>query len=477
MRQTQYGKARDHIRELISELKSLNKDLLPTESELTRRFKLGRNTIRKFIAELVAEGVVERIPGKGTFIIEKKKSISFLTWVGSEAQAIHDAINSMIRDFDMKFSACTVNYQTIPHFKYTDSVIRRFTDCAPVDLVQVNQFWLSEFHKMNLLRPIEDIIAQDNIRRRYSNDIESCILDDQLYAINWTLCPLVLYYNKVVLERAGLDPDNPPKTLDELKEMSLKINRSSDQNTSGMMIPLTPQAYNISYLYPFLLAFGGGLQDLMKNLIIDCDGNINALRWLTDLHEQCSSTGARTISEARIMFATNHLGFWIDGPNLRGLLPQLSNRGEDINQDYGVSKIPVGLSGRSESTLLSHSLAVTKKCKDPELANSWIEQLTTNKQNAILYFKCSGMIPCIRDILHDPYFLSDPFASVVIDQLDTASLLPIKHKLFVDSLPFISYVFSKIILERRKPEEELKKLLDIINMFSELSSFRYAIDL
>jgi len=476
MIQTQYDKARDQIQQLISELRSLNKDLLPTESELTKRFKLGRNTIRKFIAELVAEGALRRIPGKGTFIIEMRKSISFVTWVGSEAHAIDDAIGSMIRDFETASHADAIQYQTIPFFKYCDSVFKRFAECAPVDIVQLNQYWLADFERRSLLSPIEDIIAQDNIRRRYSNDIQSCMINDRLYAINWTLCPLVLYYSKPLLERAGLDPGKPPKTLDELKEMGARINHSSDRNVSGMMIPLTPHAYNIAYLYPFLLAFGGGLQGPINNLILDCEGNIKALRWLSDLYEQCSSAGARTISEARIMFATNHLGFWIDGPNLRGLLPQLSNRGADVHADYGVCEIPVGPSGRSESTLLSHSLAVTTRCRDLELASRWIEQLTTNKRNAILYYEKSGMIPCIRDILHDPYFLSDPFASVVIDQLNTASLLPVRHRLFSDSLPFISYVFSRIILDRRRPEEELARLLDVINMLGEISSVRYSMD-
>ena len=34
------------------------------------------------------------------------------------------------------------------------------------------------------------------------------------------------------------------------------------------------------------------------------------------------------------------------------------------------------------------------------IASRWIEELTTNRHNAILYYEKSGMIPCIRDILH-----------------------------------------------------------------------------
>lgn len=43
-------------------------DLIPSERELTERFKMSRSTIRKAINELVYEGCLIKVQGKGTFV-------------------------------------------------------------------------------------------------------------------------------------------------------------------------------------------------------------------------------------------------------------------------------------------------------------------------------------------------------------------------------------------------------------------------
>ncbi|MGB3534864.1 MAG: phosphonate metabolism transcriptional regulator PhnF [Microcoleaceae cyanobacterium] len=45
-------------------------DKLPTETQLTQRFQVNRNTIRKAIATLKSEGLLRVIQGQGTFVAE-----------------------------------------------------------------------------------------------------------------------------------------------------------------------------------------------------------------------------------------------------------------------------------------------------------------------------------------------------------------------------------------------------------------------
>jgi sn-glycerol 3-phosphate transport system substrate-binding protein len=57
---------------------------------------------------------------------------------------------------------------------------------------------------------------QPNIAGYYS-------VDDKLWSMPFNTSMPVLYYNKSLFEKAGLDPENPPKTLDEVRTAAEKL--------------------------------------------------------------------------------------------------------------------------------------------------------------------------------------------------------------------------------------------------------------
>ena len=177
--------------------------------------------------------------------------------------------------------------------------------------------------------------------------------------------------------------------------------------------------------------------------------------------------GVKDITEGRMLFAADRIGFWVDGPWLRGLFRQMSGFKRDFDSHYGVARIPVGPSGRSESILWNHSLAISADCRHIESAYKWIEFLTTEEESARCHFRVLGMLPPMRDFLHTPFFSEEPFSAVCIEQMDSVSSFPVGHPLFNKSIPFISQVVSGIITESLAPVERLAFLKEIVQIINQ----------
>ncbi len=65
-----YQTLREHLRDEIAAGRYRDGTRLPTESELVSHHGLSRQTVRRAFQDLVAEGIVYRVPGRGTYASE-----------------------------------------------------------------------------------------------------------------------------------------------------------------------------------------------------------------------------------------------------------------------------------------------------------------------------------------------------------------------------------------------------------------------
>ena len=81
-----YEQLRDGLKRQIQKGELQVGDLLPSENELCEKFSITRTTVRKALDELLKEGFIEKHKGKGSCVIERRKSLGLLNVKGfSEA--------------------------------------------------------------------------------------------------------------------------------------------------------------------------------------------------------------------------------------------------------------------------------------------------------------------------------------------------------------------------------------------------------
>src|SRR5688500_20248784 len=76
-RALKHVQVREHVRSLIEAQPP--GAAAPSERELVARFGVARMTVRQALDALVAEGLLERIPGRGTFLAQPPKAAGRLT--------------------------------------------------------------------------------------------------------------------------------------------------------------------------------------------------------------------------------------------------------------------------------------------------------------------------------------------------------------------------------------------------------------
>lgn len=466
MAESQGFRAERQILALIEGLWSQNRDRLPTEAELVAELGIGRHTLRKAIDKYVTAGMLEKIQGKGTFLVTRKKEINFSGWIGTEPPG-DVFIEHMISSFESRAPDLGLRYTPIPYYQTVDHLIKSALSGKMPDVMQLVPHFIDILHDFEVLQPLDRYINHNDLRKRYPIDVESGRIEKKILSLSWALSPFVLYCNKVALRKSGLDAETVPGTLEELHRICRAVNSGGDSDTWGICLPLATSDPIFLWLYPYFLSFKGGFSDSLGNIIIDSDQNAAALRWISSLYHEGAVPGVKGVIDGRMLFAADRIAFWIDGPWMKGLFHHLSSDRETFDSHYRIARIPAGPSGRSESVLFSHNLAVSNRCEDVASAYRWIDFLTTNEEIIRYYFQSAGCLPPMRDILNKPFFRNDPFASVCIDQMETVSAYPLNQRLFTYSISFVSQAIQKIVVGGRDPEEMLRELRDIIQMIEQ----------
>ncbi len=129
-------------------------------------------------------------------------------------------INSIIDTFEVANPDIKINWVDVPYDAFQQKLIASIASGNPPDLVNMNTPWVIDFAAQDALSPIDEFINEIEKYVYLPNYWETTVIDGKSYAIPWYLSPQILLYNKQIFEEAGLDPNVPPKTWDEIIEYS-----------------------------------------------------------------------------------------------------------------------------------------------------------------------------------------------------------------------------------------------------------------
>ncbi len=150
---------------------------------------------------------------------------------GLNSEAVGSGNAEMIAALEEMYPGLTINAQTTPGTTgySTQDVTKLLAAIAagnPPDAAVLDRFTAAQFAARGALQSLDDLIVKQGIdMAEYAPyTVDEVTFLDKIWAIPTGTDTRLLYWNKDVFAEAGLDPETPPDTWDQLLEMAAKLN-------------------------------------------------------------------------------------------------------------------------------------------------------------------------------------------------------------------------------------------------------------
>lgn len=258
------------------------------------------------------------------------------------------------------------------------------------------------------------------------------------YQLPWKTNPFMLYYNKKVFKKAGLDPEKPQlKTYADVlaAAKAIKDTRAADV---AIYPPATADYTNVLFdFYPFYLANSGGKQFIAdgKATFTSPEGKETLQFWQTLYAQGYSSAEAYSGDMWAGPFADGVAAMGVAGPWGKGQF--------DGKVDFGVVPLPTAAGKAAEATSTfadSKNIGLYAACDNKQTA--WeFAKFATNDKNDLALLETTGQFPTRTDVtrLAGDFLAKNaffrPFAASVPLAVDvpTVAGLPEKMQAFRDA--------------------------------------------
>ena len=109
-----------------------------------------------------------------------------------------------------------------------------------VDIIQHTFGTLDASRESLGIKAYEDVFSAEELKEHFNGIAENALalgkIDDKTYGLAFTFSTPILYINGKLFEDAGLDPDSPPKSWDEMLAMAKMIKEKTGKDGFGQRI-------------------------------------------------------------------------------------------------------------------------------------------------------------------------------------------------------------------------------------------------
>jgi len=391
----------------------------------------------------------------------KKTVIRYWTgWTGREMESqkkIIKKFNDTHPDIEVQINTVASSYEKVKI---------AFASGSPPDVCSA--IWgneLASYAMRGALTPLDSYIEKSGRHGdEYMPGVWSMFqYGGHIWALNVTTNSSFMLYNKKMFREAGLDPDNPPKTVADFDKVNAALAKI-DKNGNVLQFGLRP-----SNLMVWAYAFGGHWYEPDKHLVTaDDPHNIKALKWLASYNRKYD---CRRIDSFNQVFASGTYGDQYAG--LYGLFSKkvgILLTGEwsydniqrfatkDFEYGFFATPYPVD-GGRPNSLTVDGSVfVIPKDSRHKDAAWTFLNYMTQPDQIRQFCTDISN-IPPLKKVAMEPHFMDVPMYRFAVDLVAGPNAFgPPQMPTWPYYLAEILRTEEKAVFDKQDPEKALKEL-------------------
>lgn len=197
-------------------------------------------------------------------------------WTGFEFEAMQRVVDMFNESQDR------IYVELLSTSQIERKVIVSIAGGNPPDVAGIFSEFVPVLVHMNALYPLDGYLERAGIDggKDFINSYwRVCKHEGFTWAIPTTGAALAYHYNKKAFRDAGLDPNNPPKTLEDLEALEPLLNEvTADRIVRATFLPSEPDWW--PFVWP--LFFGGRLWDGEGRITLTSPEVVKAYEWVAD---------------------------------------------------------------------------------------------------------------------------------------------------------------------------------------------------
>ena len=305
---------------------------------------------------------------------------------------------------------------------YLDQLIVSAIGGTAPNVAHIKAEWLPQLLETGAVKAVVGI--SDAVMKDYSaGAISGVTVDGEMVAMPWFANTEALFYNKALLERAGVKAEDI-KSWSDLLAAAEKISALGD-DIYGLAFPdsevETGEGYNI---LPALWANGG---EFMKDgkVTLNTDAGIKTYTQLQEIFKKGLSPKGATLKDLRNLFGQGKIGFYYDLQAVISTCASAAANEEEFYKNFGCMVIP-GADANGSGYLVTNLLVVFDTTTDEQMPAmaKFLEHMSSDVVINILYEAGQGKMSSRASVNEKVFANADETTQVYVKAMTTAKDLP-----------------------------------------------------